>query len=194
MMSRVDTRNYRIFALGALFAGALGVVVACGSPARTAEGEANDGGPGESTVSDSGRRDASLSDGARDSNISLFPDGSAFDGTPSEAGACRSLNIGIFGNPGVNAASDFQAWLVSAGTSVQRIQTMAPTPTITAATLQPFDVVILDWLMCDYTVSEASVFAAFVSAGGGAISMSGYDGNTTDDWHANSLLAPLQVA
>jgi len=29
---------------------------------------------------------------------------------------------------------------------------------------------------------------------GQLVSMSGYDNNTTDDWHANSLLAPLEVA
>jgi hypothetical protein len=55
-------------------------------------------------------------------------------------------------------------------------------------------VIVLDWLTRDYTPSEAALFAAFVTAGGGVASMSGYDGNTTDDWHANSLLAPLEVA
>jgi hypothetical protein len=33
-----------------------------------------------------------------------------------------------------------------------------------------------------------------MTTGGGVVSMTGYDGNPTDDWHANSLLAPLQVA
>jgi hypothetical protein len=117
------------------------------------------------------------------------------DGATIEAGGgCQHLNIGILGNHGSNASSNFQSWLVSAGTSVQRIQTTAPTPAITAATLQPFDVVILDWLTRDYSAAEASVLAAFVSAGGGLVSMSGYDGVTTDDWHANSLLAPIALA
>ena len=71
---------------------------------------------------------------------------------------------------------------------------MAPTAPITAATLMPYDVVILDWLTRDYTSAEAAALASFVSQGGGVISMSGYDNVTTDDWHANSLLAPLEVA
>jgi hypothetical protein len=116
------------------------------------------------------------------------------DGGISDASACKHLNIGILGNPGSNPSSDFQAWLVRAGTSVTRIQTMAPTQPITAAALMPFDVVVLDWLTRDYTSAEAAVLASFVSAGGGVISMTGYDGTTTDDWHANSLLAPLEVA
>jgi hypothetical protein len=128
-------------------------------------------------------------DGASESSLSLVGDGAT-----QESGNCQHLNIGILGNPGSNPSSNFQAWLVSAGTSVQRIQTTAPTPTITASTLQPFDVVILDWLTRDYTAAEASVLAAFVSAGGGVVSMSGYDNTSVDDWHANSLLAPLAVA
>jgi hypothetical protein len=76
---------------------------------------------------------------------------------------------------------------------VQRLQTTSGEP-LTAATVQPFDVIVLDWLTRDYAPSEAAVLAAFITAGGGLTSMTGYDNNTTDDWHANSLLAPLQVA
>ncbi|HEX8790698.1 MAG TPA: hypothetical protein VF765_07085 [Polyangiaceae bacterium] len=141
--------------------------------------------------------------GAADSSLDVGPRGDSGsgdsmslvgDGAVAEGGACKKLNIGILGNPGSNPSSDFQAWLVSAGTSVTRIQTMAPTPVVTAATLMPFDVVILDWLTRDYASAEAAALASFVSAGGGVISMSGYDGVSTDDWHANSLLAPLEVA
>lgn len=114
--------------------------------------------------------------------------------TPGDASACTQLSIGILGGPGANPSSDFQAWLVSAGTSVQRIQNVAPAPTLTAATLAPFDVVILDWLTRDYTPAEAAIFASFVSARGGVVSMSGYSGDTTSDWHANTLLAPLELA
>jgi hypothetical protein len=107
--------------------------------------------------------------------------------------ACSHLNIGILGNPGADASSNFQTWLTNAGTSVQRIQTMSGVP-LTAAALQTFDVVILDWLTRDYTAGEASIFSTFVSAGGGVVSMSGYNNDPTNDWHANSLLAPLAVA
>lgn len=110
-----------------------------------------------------------------------------------ELPACATLEIGIFGNPGAYDKTNFEQWLRLGGASVQRIQKTANEP-VTAATLQSFDVVVLDWLTRDYTTSEASVFAAWVAAGGGVISMSGYNGVTNDDWHANSLLAPLGVA
>jgi hypothetical protein len=106
---------------------------------------------------------------------------------------CTQLTIGIFGNPGAYDASGFEQWLSMSGAGVQRIQTTSGEP-VTEATLQPFDVVVLDWLTRDYTASEAAAFAAWVAAGGGVMSMSGYDNITTDDWHANSLLAPLEVA
>jgi hypothetical protein len=110
-----------------------------------------------------------------------------------EAATCTQLDIGIFGNPGAYSSSDFEQWLMMSGASVQRIQTTPGEP-VTAATLQPFDVVVLDWLTRDYTTSEGATLAAWVAAGGGVASMSGYDAVTTDDWHANSLLAPLEIA
>lgn len=118
-------------------------------------------------------------------------------GARSELGSadakCTPLTIGILGNPGAYSASDFEQWLTTSGATVQRIQT-SPAEPLTAETLQPFDVVVLDWLARDYTASEAATFAAWLSAGGGVASMSGYDGVPANDWHANSLLAPLEVA
>ncbi|APR76443.1 Hypothetical protein A7982_01790 [Minicystis rosea] len=111
----------------------------------------------------------------------------------STARECTQLEIGLFGNQGAYNASDFEQWLVTSGAGVQRIQTTPDEP-ITEATLQPFDVVVLDWLTRDYSASEAATFAAWIADGGGIVSMSGYDNVTTDDWHANSLLAPLEVA
>lgn len=110
----------------------------------------------------------------------------------AEAG-CSRLNIGILGNPGANASSNFQQWLMKSGTSAERIQTSADVP-LTSAALEAFDVVVLDWLPRDYTAAEAEIFAAWVSAGGGVASMTGYSDNTSNDWRANSLLAPLGVA
>jgi hypothetical protein len=106
---------------------------------------------------------------------------------------CMQLDIGIFGNPGAyDSSTDFEQWLIRSGAGVQRIQTTPGEP-VTAATLQPFDVAVLDWLTRDYTASEAATFAAWVAAGGGVMSMTGYN-NTIGDWHANSLLAPLEIA
>ncbi len=122
--------------------------------------------------------------------LHIDPDAGTLDEDASAG--CSHLNIGILGNPGANASSNFQQWLVASGTSTQRIQTSANEP-LTSATLAPFDVVILDWLTREYTADEADIFASWVSAGGGVASMTGYD-NTSSDWYANTLLAPLDVA
>jgi hypothetical protein len=177
--------------VGSSFAATLvALAFACGSSNGRSFAQGGDAGIESGAASDGpSGSDGPAHEAAADTGGSLLGDGSTAD-----TGACQRLRIGILGNPGANPSSDFQAWLVSAGTSVQRIQTTAPTSTITATDLQAFDVVILDWLTRDYSAAEASVLAAFISAGGGLVSMSGYDNVTTDDWHANSLLAPLAVA
>jgi hypothetical protein len=184
--------HLRLLVLSLLGASA---VVACGATsgaggAGTAGATTTTHGAGGGTTT-SGTGNGSLGgsgSGGGDGGLIIDVDSGTMD-----AAECTHLNIGIFGNPGSNASSNFQTWLEMSGTSVQRIQTMPSVP-ITAATVQPFDVILLDWLTRDYSPAEAAVFAAFVSAGGGAASMSGYDNNTTDDWHANSLLAPFGVA
>ncbi|MFO0589777.1 MAG: hypothetical protein U0441_19715 [Polyangiaceae bacterium] len=105
---------------------------------------------------------------------------------------CSAPRIGLLGNPGAYDGGAFEVWLKNGGAHVERALTLAEQP-LDADTLKPFDVVVLDWLTRDYTESEAAVLADWISAGGGAISLTGYDNNLTDDWHANSLLAPLQV-
>ncbi len=114
-------------------------------------------------------------------------------GSGSLDAACSQLNIGILGNPGSNASSNFQAWLEARGTSVQRFQTADGVP-LTADALQPFDVIVVDLPPRDYTADEAAIFVAWVSAGGGFAAMSGYHDDPTQDWRANSLVAPLGLA
>lgn len=122
----------------------------------------------------------------------VLPDAGTFiaDVPPS---MCSQLNIGILGNPGSNASSNFQAWLEARGTTVQRIQTTPDVP-LTADALHPFDVVVVDLPPREYTADEAAIFGAWVNAGGGVASMSGYQDDTTKDWRANSLLSQLGVA
>jgi hypothetical protein len=109
------------------------------------------------------------------------------------ASACTQLGIGILGNPGAYSGADFEQWLITSGATAERIQTTADEP-LTAASLEGFDVVVLDWLTRDYSASEAATFADWVTAGGGVVSMTGWDNVVADDWHPNSLLAPLEVA
>jgi hypothetical protein len=109
------------------------------------------------------------------------------------AADCTPLNIGIFGNPGAYSGPEFPQWLLTSGANAERLQTTPDEP-LTEATLEPFDVVVLDWLTRDYTASEAATFAAWVRDGGGVVSMTGWVNVIADDWRPNSLLAPLGVA
>jgi hypothetical protein len=91
------------------------------------------------------------------------------------APGCTSLSIGILGNPGAyDAMLDYDQWLVAGGAGVQRLETTPDEP-LTATTLAPFNVVVLDWLTRDYSPEEAASFGAWVEAGGGVVSMSGFD-------------------
>ena len=157
------------------------LLAACGGPTTFVnDGGAESGADGAIDASDAAASDAS------DSGLTFG------DAKVPDAG-CTTLNIGILGNPGSDTSANFQKWLVAAGTSVTRIETQSTDPPITSGTIAGFDVVILDWLARDYTANEASVIQARIAAGGGLISMSGYNGTSTD-FRANVLLAPLSVA
>ena len=184
-----------------LLAGSLisaAALLGCSSEAKNPGSAVAGGYAGHSSAGSSGTAGGATSTGLAGAqqggsgpNLQVDEDAGAPD---EDAGTgCSHLNIGIVGKPGSNASSNFQQWLVDSGTSAQRIQTTANEP-LTSATLEPFDVVILDWLTRDYSTAEAEIFAGWVSAGGGVASMTGYADDTTVDWRANSLLAPLQVA
>lgn len=168
-------------------------LVGCSTAASDAgaRASAGSGSTGNGTPSpNGGAGSAANGNGSAGNNLIIDLDAGS---EPPDGTGCARLNIGILGNPGANSSSNFEQWLEKAGTSVKRIQTTAD-EAITAATLAPFDVVILDCLTRDYTADEATSFAAWVSAGGGVAAMSGYQDNTTVDWRANSLLAPLGIA
>jgi hypothetical protein len=165
-----------------LFVGAF----ACGSGATdNGFGDAGQGSDG-SVGSDAFATDG----GSGDDGHSLISDGATIDVAPD---ACSPVRIGIFGNPGSNPSSDFQMWLDSAGASATRVQTN-PADALTPAVTAPFDVIILDNLVRDYSAAEAQVLQGWIQAGGGLVSMTGYVNDTSIDWRANVLLAPLEVA
>lgn len=148
---------------------------------------------GASSAGAGGAVSAGNQNGAAGNNLNLDVGGDLGAPAQEASAGCARLNIGIFGKQGANNSSNFEQWLTRAGTSVQRIQTTPDEP-VTAATLAPFDVIILDCLTREYTTDEATSFATWVSAGGGVAALSGYYDSTDIDWHANSLLAPLGVA
>lgn len=110
-----------------------------------------------------------------------------------EARDCEPLRVGFFGNPGAYDTLQFQQWLTIGGAVVTRVQT-APDEAVALEALEPFDVVVLDWLVRDYSAEEAATLAEWVAAGNGLISMTGWNNDILNDWRPNSLLAPLGVA
>lgn len=170
-------------------------LIGCSASKSDLPGHVNGGSSsaGASSTGAAGAGSGASANGAAGNSFNLDLDGGL--GTPDQdaSAGCSRLNIGIFGKQGANNSSNFEQWLTRAGTSVQRIQTTPDEP-VTAATLAPFDVIILDCLQREYTTDEATSFATWVSAGGGVAALSGYYDNTEIDWHANSLLAPLGVA
>jgi hypothetical protein len=193
-MNGLGLRHAGIFQLLGRSLIGVSALLGCSTANGTGPGAAGvtAGGAGASSTTSSGA--GAGVGGASNSNgndLNLDVDAATVD--QDAATGCSHLNIGILGNPGSNNASNFQQWLTKSGTSVQRIQTTADEP-ITRATLDSFDVVVVDRLTREYTADEASIFAAWVTAGGGVASMSGYQDDTTVDWRANSLLAPLGVA
>jgi hypothetical protein len=154
-------------------------LAACGSDSTSTFGD--DAGKADGALDGPGGGDAT-----EDGNLPFLPDAATTDGP-----ACNVLNIGILGNPGANPSSNFQTWLTNAGTTVKRIQTTSAA--LTAQEIAPYNVLVLDWLQHDYTPAEAALVKAFVEAGGGLVSMTGYNGSTTD-FRANAILGELGVS
>ena len=104
-------------------------------------------------------------------------------------GFCDCLNIALFGNKGSNPAAQFEAWLEAQGTQVDRIQTT--NVPLDQATLDKYDIIILDRLIRTYTPQEAALMASWVGSGGGLMSMTGYTGAPPDVDNPNSLIGPM---
>ena len=194
--NKVPTKNSSLRMGLLVMVGAL-VMIGCagtvGGGASTASGGSVGSGGSRAAGGGSGSGGVSSTTGAGGRAGTGGSDPLADAGTGGADARCSQLNIGILGNPGSNSSSNFQAWLEARGTSVQRFQTTDGVP-LTVEALQPFDVIVLDLPPRDYTADEAALFAAWVSAGGGVASMSGYHNDTSQDWRANSLLAPLGLA
>ncbi|MEZ4450231.1 MAG: hypothetical protein R3B09_12210 [Nannocystaceae bacterium] len=105
-------------------------------------------------------------------------------------GICDCLNIVILGKAGANPSSEFANWLKAQGTQVDRIHT-TPNEVLDAATLKPYDIVLLDWLQRTYTAEEAAVLEAFIAGGGGMISLTGYQANQPNANVTNSLITAI---
>ncbi len=112
-------------------------------------------------------------------------------------GICDCLGVLLLGDPGPLSSGTFVAWLESRGTTAQR-RLDSSGPPLAAADLTGIDVVILDRLSRDYDATEVAALQAFVRAGGGLISMTGYSWHGPDATRPNLVLlglgAPYEVS
>jgi hypothetical protein len=123
----------------------------------------------------------------------------------TEAG-CTCVRIasighaGIWGACGMNGdgTGAFETWLNTQSSAT--VDSYASKPTLDATFLSKYDVLILQWLrdvpdaggegpLWQFTTDEVSALAAWVQAGGGLISMSGYDGDGQEVVPLNTLLS-----
>ncbi|MEX1363306.1 MAG: hypothetical protein AB1Z98_09285 [Nannocystaceae bacterium] len=106
-------------------------------------------------------------------------------------GICDCLAIALVGIPGANSSSSFEQWLTDQGTSTVRINPVL----IDAATLAPYDIIILDRQTRGYSALEAAAFEAWVGNGGGLMAMSGYgfSVDTNQEW-PNGILGSFGLS
>jgi hypothetical protein len=117
----------------------------------------------------------------------------------SDAG-CTCLRIASIGHEGIwgacgqsggDGTSALVSWLNSQSTAKVDTYDLSK-PTLTADFLAPYDVIILQWLrdvsdggtdgpLWQFSASEVSALAAWVNAGGGLITMSGYDAQSGNE-------------
>lgn len=108
-------------------------------------------------------------------------------------GICDCLNIALVGNEGANPSAEFQAWLEAQGTQVDRISTM-PNEVLDKATLNKYDIIVLDYLIRNYTADEQSAVQTWVEAGGGLMAMTGFTNVQFVADRPNSLIQPMGLS
>lgn len=98
--------------------------------------------------------------------------------------------LGTFGAvPGMDGTDAITAWLNANSTGTADYS--ATKPAITAEYLAPYDVIVIQDLSAwaAFTADELAVFNAWLSAGGGVISLNGYSANGLEMNNVNALLA-----
>jgi len=108
-------------------------------------------------------------------------------------GICDCLSIALVGKQGANPSAEFQTWLEAQGTQVDRINTNPDEP-LDKATLEKYDIIILDRLVRPYTEDEAAATKNWIENGGGLMSMTGYANNQAVAGRPNSLIKPMGLS
>lgn len=127
-------------------------------------------------------------------------------GVCSDAG-CTCIRIASIGHAGIYGACQnggdgtgaFEEWLNAQSSAT--VDTYADAkPTLTSVFLAQYDVIVLQWLrdvsdagndgqLWQFTEDEVNALAEWVKAGGGLISLSGYDGDGQEVVPLNTLLS-----
>ena len=105
-------------------------------------------------------------------------------------GICDCLSIALLGNQGANPSAEFQSWLEAQGTEVDRIS-INPAEVLDKATLNKYDIIVLDYLVRSYTVEEQAAVQTWVEAGGGMMAMTGFTNAPFVADRPNSLFQPM---
>jgi hypothetical protein len=211
-------RRRAVSALTAMFLAAFvaGAVNACASAGQGSPfGSGNGSGSGSGNGSASGGTGAggetigsgaSGSLGAPGSALQASQDGSEGAAQVCTDAGCTCIRIASIGHEGIwgacgmygDSTSAFETWLNTQSTAV--VDTYTSKPTLSASFLAQYNVIILQWLrdvadggsdgaLWTFTPTEVSALEAWVKAGGGLITLSGYDGDGEEVTPLNSLLS-----
>jgi hypothetical protein len=184
-------------------------LTACATSGRATQ----DSGEGfADTGSDGGNTSGSLPNGAGGDDSSgpiliTLEDGEADAGRPpkcDDAGHCSCMNIASIGKPGHYGAGNdntdaFTGWLnTQSSASVDMYMTK---PMITPAFLANYDVLIIQWLTDSnsgpywtFAASEVTALKAWVDAGGGLVTLSGYDSSSQEVTPLNQILSFTDIS
>jgi hypothetical protein len=197
---------------------ALAACATAGSPSQFAgNGPNGPNGSGDAGSPTTGSgASATFGDGSLGGSPNLGNGGGSVDDASSTDGpaqvcndaGCTCIRIasighaGIFGACGVNGndgTGAFETWLNTQSTATVDTYATAK-PTLTPAFLAPYDVIILQWMrdipdsggegpIWNFSPDEVSALTDWVNAGGGLISLSGYDGDGQEVTPLNTLLS-----
>jgi hypothetical protein len=188
------SRSFPLRAWGSVLAFAL-PIAACAATGTEKPSGANDNGSGDDGTSGTFAMGAQASGDAKASRPQRCDD----------AGRCTCFNIASIGLPGhtgfqgggADSTTAFTDWLnteSSAGVDIYEKQ-----PTLDAAFLAKYDVLIIQWLVdgvsgengtgyWTFTSDELQALKTWVEAGGGIITLSGYDASSQEVTPLNAIV------